>query len=69
MDFLANENFPLVSVKLLMNAGYNVASVIKDTPGANDHDILKRAHNAFFGLKFSLRNSDILDEEEPGEII
>jgi predicted nuclease of predicted toxin-antitoxin system len=43
MDFLANENFPLFSIRLLRTAGYNVASVIEDTPGAKDHDVLKRA--------------------------
>lgn len=44
MDFLANENFPLFSIKLLRDVGYNVASVIRETPGAKDLDILKRAH-------------------------
>jgi predicted nuclease of predicted toxin-antitoxin system len=45
MDFLANENFPLFSIRLLRKAGYNVASVIEDTPGAKDRDILNRAHD------------------------
>ncbi|MEK6690907.1 MAG: DUF5615 family PIN-like protein [Nitrospirota bacterium] len=44
MDFLANENFPLVSIKLLRDAGHTVASVIEDIPGAKDQDVLKRAH-------------------------
>jgi predicted nuclease of predicted toxin-antitoxin system len=44
MDFLANENFPLFSIRLLRTAGYDIAGVIEDTPGAKDHDILKRAH-------------------------
>ncbi|MEA3369122.1 MAG: DUF5615 family PIN-like protein [Candidatus Ratteibacteria bacterium] len=43
MDFLANENFPLFSIKLLRNAGYNVMSIIEEMPGAKDPDILKRA--------------------------
>jgi len=43
MDFVANENFPLFSVRLLRNAGHNVASIIEETPGATDSDILKRA--------------------------
>jgi predicted nuclease of predicted toxin-antitoxin system len=43
MNFLANENFPLFSIRFLRTAGYNVASVIEDTPGAKDHDVLKRA--------------------------
>lgn len=50
MDFLANENFPLFSVKLLRNAGYNVASVIEDTPGAKENDVLKRAHDENLGI-------------------
>ena len=37
-------NFPVVSIRLLRNAGNNVASVIDDTPGAKDRDVLKRAH-------------------------
>jgi predicted nuclease of predicted toxin-antitoxin system len=44
MDFLANENFPSVSIGLLRNAGHDVASVIKETPGDKDRNILKRAH-------------------------
>jgi len=32
------------SIKLLRKAGHNVASVIEETPGAKDLDILKRAH-------------------------
>lgn len=44
MDFLANENFPLLSIELLRNADYNVASVIEETPGAKDSAILRRAH-------------------------
>jgi predicted nuclease of predicted toxin-antitoxin system len=44
MNFLANENFPLFSVRLLRNAGHNVVSVIEDSPGARDETVLKRAH-------------------------
>ena len=44
MDFLANENFPLLSVRLLKEAGYNVVSIIQEAPGSKDEDILKRAH-------------------------
>ncbi len=40
MDFLANENFPLVSIQLLRNAGHNVKSVAEDMPGSNDHEVL-----------------------------
>mgnify|MGYP000889811571 CR=1 FL=1 len=31
MNFLANENFPLVSIRFLRNAGYKVISVIEET--------------------------------------
>ncbi len=44
MKFLANENFPTFSVRLLRNAGHGVASVIEESPGGKDRDILKRAH-------------------------
>jgi predicted nuclease of predicted toxin-antitoxin system len=43
MDFLANENFPVFSIKLLRKAGHKTASIIEETPGAKDLDILKRA--------------------------
>ncbi|MEW6702274.1 MAG: DUF5615 family PIN-like protein [Bacteroidota bacterium] len=44
MDFLANENFPLFSIRLLRNAGHKVTSVIEETPGEKDHNVLKRAY-------------------------
>jgi predicted nuclease of predicted toxin-antitoxin system len=44
MNFLANENFPVFSIKLLRKGGHNVASVIEETPGAKDRDVLKRAY-------------------------
>jgi predicted nuclease of predicted toxin-antitoxin system len=44
MDFLANENFPLLSVRLLREAGHRVVSIIQETPGSKDVNILKRAH-------------------------
>lgn len=43
MQFLANENFPVRSVKRLREAGYDVASVIEDSPGAEDTEVLARA--------------------------
>lgn len=45
MNFLANENFPVFSIRLLRNAGHNVTSVLEDTSGAKDHEVLKRAHD------------------------
>ena len=44
MDFLANENFPLLSVRLLREAGHRVVCIIQETPGSKDVNILKRAH-------------------------
>lgn len=44
MDFLANENFPLLSVRLLREAGHRVVSIIQEAPGGKDEDILKQAH-------------------------
>ena len=44
MDFLANENFPLLSARLLREAGHRVVSIIQEAPGGKDEDILKRAH-------------------------
>ena len=44
MDFLANENFPVNSIWLLRNAGYDVASIIEDTPGLKDYAVLKQAY-------------------------
>jgi hypothetical protein len=44
MDFLANENFPVNSIRLLRNGGHNVASIIEDAPGVKDYTILKRAY-------------------------
>ncbi|MFS0515591.1 DUF5615 family PIN-like protein [Nostoc sp. UIC 10607] len=45
MRFLANENFPLPSVRLLQQAGYDVASVTEDSPGIEDTEVLTRAAN------------------------
>ena len=43
MRFIADENFPLPSVKRLRSAGHDVSAVIRDTPGAADDDIMSRA--------------------------
>ena len=47
MDFLANENFPLASIRLLRNAGHNVDSVLEETSGAGDSSVLHRGHEEF----------------------
>ena len=44
MDFLANENFPLLSVRLLREAGHHVVDTVQEALGSKDKDILKRAH-------------------------
>jgi len=41
--FLANENFPMNSVRRLRTAGHDVAAIIKDAPGAKDEAVLARA--------------------------
>jgi predicted nuclease of predicted toxin-antitoxin system len=43
MNFLANENFPLVSINRLRNTNHDVASVLEDSSGAKDHEVLTRA--------------------------
>ena len=43
MRFLADENFPLGSIKFLRNSGHDVAAVIEDSPGAKDYEVLERA--------------------------
>ncbi|MFZ4656939.1 MAG: DUF5615 family PIN-like protein [Caldilineaceae bacterium] len=43
MQFLANENFPIASVRILRNAGHNVVAIIEDNPGIDDATILAQA--------------------------
>ena len=52
MNLLANENFPLLSVRLIRNAGHDVASVIEDTPGAGDEEVLKGFRTASLNQVF-----------------
>lgn len=42
-EFLADENFPLPSVYLLRNAGYEVNAVVEDSPGVEDMEVMARA--------------------------
>jgi len=44
MRFLADEDVPLASIRRLRAAGYDVASIIEDSPGTKDESILARAH-------------------------
>lgn len=43
MRFLANENFPMMSVLRLRDADYDVAYGSEDAPGAEDSLVLERA--------------------------
>jgi predicted nuclease of predicted toxin-antitoxin system len=43
MQFLANENYPLKSVHLLREAGYDVRAIIEDSPGIDDKTVLSQA--------------------------
>lgn len=43
MKFLADENFPLPSVRKLRESGHDVVAVIVDSAGAADEEILARA--------------------------
>lgn len=45
MQFLANENFPLPSVRVMRQAGYDIASITEDSPRINDTAVLTRAAN------------------------
>ena len=45
MKFLANENFPLVSVRKLRTEGFDVTAVIEDSPGAKDRQVLTQAYD------------------------
>lgn len=44
INFLANENFPLKSIKLLRTTGYKVISILEENPGEKDEEILKKAN-------------------------
>lgn len=43
MRFLANENFPLVSVRRLRQVRHDVVSITEETPGVADDHIVARA--------------------------
>jgi predicted nuclease of predicted toxin-antitoxin system len=44
MIFLANENFPFPSIRLLRDSSYRVISIIEEMPGVKDRDVLKKAN-------------------------
>jgi len=43
MYFLANENFPLLSIRLLREMNYDISSIIENSPGIPDSEVLSRA--------------------------
>ena len=43
MKFLADEHFPLPSVRLLSAAGHDVATIASESPGIPDERVLERA--------------------------
>lgn len=43
MKFLADENFPVFSVKLIDNAGHDIRSIRLDSPGIEDDEVLELA--------------------------
>ncbi|MEA5472398.1 DUF5615 family PIN-like protein [Spirulina sp. 06S082] len=43
MQFLADENFPRISINHLRGLGYDVASCSEDAPQAADEEVLARA--------------------------
>ncbi len=43
MKFLANENFPLASVKYLRSAGYDITAIGVDHPGVADETVIQIA--------------------------
>lgn len=45
MRWLANENFPLASIRRLRTNGEDVAAIAEDMSGAPDRDVLARAVN------------------------
>jgi predicted nuclease of predicted toxin-antitoxin system len=40
VKFLANENFPLLSVQNLRKAGYDVVAISENSPGIEDREVL-----------------------------
>ena len=43
MHFLANENFPFFSVKILRDSGLDIASITEDSLGIKDTEVLAKA--------------------------
>ncbi len=50
MIWLADENIPLTSIRMLREAGMDVASIGESSPGRSDEDVLQAARDARRGL-------------------
>jgi len=50
LKWLADENIPLTSVKLLRQAGHDIASISESQPGLPDHKVLELAHRKELAL-------------------
>jgi predicted nuclease of predicted toxin-antitoxin system len=61
MVFLANENFPSPSIKIIENAGYEIISISEKHPGINDNEVVALAQkNGFIILTFDKDYGEIL---------
>jgi predicted nuclease of predicted toxin-antitoxin system len=61
MVFLANENFPYPSIKIIENAGYEIISISEKHPGINDNEVVELAQkNGFIILTFDKDYGEIL---------
>ena len=58
MRFLANENIPLPSIRLLRQAGYDITAIIEDSPGIPDTSVLARAAGLEFQQRFTVLSRD-----------
>jgi len=66
VDFLADENFPLDTVRRLGEAGHDIAVVVRDSPGMSDEEILERAdHEGRVVLTFDRDYGRLLYGEPP----
>ena len=46
MDFLANENIPLSTTRLLTEGGHDVVRVADEMPGASDRQVIEQVINS-----------------------
>ena len=44
MRFLADENLPFATIRLLREAGYDIVSILEESPGISDSQVLERAY-------------------------